>query len=375
MLAFLLASLIQAPDSAAFVTRLGRDTLAAERWVRTGNVVSAEVMLRAPRTTYARYLMVLGNDGNVDHWEGTVWTGADTTAQPALREQVTMRGDSIIIARQRAGGVSQRSSSATSRTVLPFIDMVHWPYEVALVRMARAGADSVAQPLLTGGRASTFTLRRVAPMRVAIRHPSRGTMHADVDAQGRITSLDAAGTTRAVIVTRERWVDLPALAREFASRDAAGRSFGELSGRGGGEFTLDGVSVKLDYGTPVKRGRAIWGALVPWDRVWRTGANRATHFTTAGDLMIGDLRVPAGEYTLFSIPRADGGTLIINRQTGQNGQQYDPARDLGRVELRTATLAEPVEVFTISVEPRADGPALRLMWDTTELYVPVRAIR
>lgn len=371
MLALLL-TLVQAADTGAFVTRLGYDTLAAERWVRSGNVIEAEVVLRAPRTTYARYRMVVGASGQVEQWSGRVWAGFDTTAAPVLVESVTSRADSIVVERRRGDAAAQRTAGAAEARVLPFIDMVHWPYEVALTRMR---GDSVAQPLLSGTRPSVFTLRRVAPNRIAIRHPTRGTMHADVDTRGRIVSLDAAGTTRAVVVTRQRWVDVPALAREFASRDAAGRSFGELSGRGGGEFTLDGATVKLDYGTPVKRGRAIWGALVPYDRVWRTGANRATHFSTSADMTIGDLSVPAGDYTLFSIPAADGGVLIINRQTGQNGQTYDPARDLGRVPFRMATLAEPVEVFTISVEPRADGPALRLMWDDRELYVPVRVVR
>lgn len=374
MLALLLLAL-QAPDSAALLTRLGRDTLAAERWVRTGSVIDAEVMLRSPRTTYARYRMTLRPDGTVERWQSSVWAGADTAARPTLRETVVVRADSLFVERVRGDTAVTRMESASNPAALPFIDMVHWPYEVALVRMRASGADSLPLPLLTGGRLSTFILRRVGPSRVAITHPTRGTMHANVDARGRITTLDAAGTTRAVVVTRQRWLDVPALARDFAARDAAGRSFGELSGRGGGDFTVDGVGVTLDYGTPEKRGREIWGALVPWDRVWRTGANRATHLTTKGDLVIGDLRVPAGAYTLFSIPRADGGLLIINRQTGQNGQQYDAARDLGRVPLRRATLAEPVERFTVIVEPRADGPALRLMWDTTELYVPVRAAK
>jgi hypothetical protein len=81
--------------------------------------------------------------------------------------------------------------------------------------------------------------------------------------------------------------------------------------------------------------------------------------------------VPAGRYTLFSIPRADGGLLIVNRQTGQTGTAYDPARDLGRVPLRARPLAAPVELFTIAV----DGAAglLRLQWERTELVVPVRA--
>jgi hypothetical protein len=196
-------------------------------------------------------------------------------------------------------------------------------------------------------------------------------MTARVDSEGRIQLLDAGATTRALVVERQGWLDVHPFAREYAARDAAGRSMGELSGRGSGEFEVYGVRVSLDYGTPQKRGREIWGALVPWGRVWRTGANRATHITLSGDLRLGDLLVPAGTYTLYSIPEPEGGLLIVNRQTNQNGQVYNAERDLGRVPMRRAELTAPVEAFTIRVEDRGDGYALRLLWDRTEFYVPI----
>jgi hypothetical protein len=371
MLVLLVPALVlQAPDTAALVTRLGHDTLAVERWVRTADRMEAEVVLRAPRTTYARYRASL-RDGNVTAWSATVWNGADTTAEPSLRETARFTGDSLIVERVR-GGQTQVVRTPADSLILPFIDMVHWPYELALLRMHRSGRAELTQPLLAGARPSPFTLVLRGPGAVAITHPTRGTMTTELDAEGRMRALDAAGTTRALTVERVRWLDVHGIGREFARRDAEGRSFGELSGRGAGEFVVHGVSVILDYGTPQKRGREIWGALVPWGRVWRTGANRATHITTDGDLRFGDLLVPAGEYTLYSIPEASGGVLIINRQTGQNGQTYNADRDLGRVPFRVASLAEPVEVFTIRVEERGDGAALRLLWDRTEFYVPVR---
>ena len=126
----------------------------------------------------------------------------------------------------------------------------------------------------------------------------------------------------------------------------------------------------VDYGVPSKRGREIFGALVPWGEVWRTGANRATHFSTSWALQMGDLEIPAGEYTLYTIPQPDGGTLIINRQTGQGGTSYDEARDLGRVAMTTEMLSNTVEDFTIRVEDTETGGTLRLLWDRTAFVVP-----
>ena len=117
----------------------------------------------------------------------------------------------------------------------------------------------------------------------------------------------------------------------------------------------------------MKRGRVIWGTVVRYGQLWRTGANRATHFKTDRELRFGDLVVPAGEYTLFSIIEANGGVLIINRQTGQNGQTYNPALDLGRVPLRAQALDREVEAFTIAVREQNGRGVLALQWDRTEM--------
>ena len=120
---------------------------------------------------------------------------------------------------------------------------------------------------------------------------------------------------------------------------------------------VEGATLEVQYGRPSMRGRLIFGDLVPYDRVWRTGANEATHFRADADLEIGDAEVPAGHYTLYTIPRPDGWTLIVNRQTGQWGTQYDPERDLARIPMEVERINRPVETFTISIEPVADTGA------------------
>jgi hypothetical protein len=121
------------------------------------------------------------------------------------------------------------------------------------------------------------------------------------------------------------------------------------------------------------RGRRIMGGLVPFGRVWRTGANAATTLVTEADLTIGGASVPRGTYTLYTIPTATGWTLIVNRQTGQWGTQYDPSRDLVRIPMQTTTLRAPVEQFTIALERgRAGADTLALTWENTRASVPFR---
>jgi hypothetical protein len=229
--------------------------------------------------------------------------------------------------------------------------------------------------MISGQRVSAFPLTLSAADSGTITHPTRGTMRLSVLPDGSIRTLDAGATTRALVVTRGTNVDVGALARDFAARDAAGRGVGELSGRGGGKSTVLGATITLDYGTPAKRGRDIWGALVSYGKLWRTGANTATHFSTDKPLRFGSLDVPAGKYTLYSIPEAKGGVLIINKQTGQNGQQYDEKQDLGRVALRALPLSSPVEVFTISAREMSGKGVLALQWDRTELVADFVVVR
>lgn len=142
--------------------------------------------------------------------------------------------------------------------------------------------------------------------------------------------------------------------------------------------------IRIEYGQPHARGRAVMGgALVPMDSVWRFGANLATHLTTDVDLDIGGTTVPRGTYTLFALPSASGWKLIVNKQTGQWGTDYDARNDLARVNLQQRALAEPLESFTVwlipNVSPQGQPPEpasgmLRFAWERTELSVPWRVV-
>jgi hypothetical protein len=362
------------PDSAAFITRLGRDTLAVERWVRSRDRVTAEAAVRMPETTLRTYTLHFAPDGTLQRYEASVFEGADHRGAPARTEVVEAAGAGTWARTVMEEGAEQTEEVAAGPSLLPFIDLVFWPYELASVHAA--GQTPMEQPLLMGNRVLPFTVEQTAPDSVTITHPYRGPSVAAVDDAGRIRSLDASATTRKVTVTRVPWVDVAQHARRWGAADEAGRGIGELSGRGTEEADVAAAHLTVDYGVPSKRGRDIFGNVVPWNTLWRTGANRATHFTTDRALVLGDpatgtLDVPAGTYTLFSILAPDGGQLIVNRQTNQNGMAYDAAQDLGRVALQRTQHDEPVEQFTIEVEPTAgDGGVLRLVWDRSAFSVP-----
>ena len=137
---------------------------------------------------------------------------------------------------------------------------------------------------------------------------------------------------------------------------------------------LDGKQVTIDYNTPFMRGRKIFGGLVPYDKVWRTGANPATTLKTEVDLKIGTATVPAGTYTLYTLPSETTWKLIINKQTGQWGTVYNESQDLARVDMQKNTLPQPQEKMSISFEnTQGNQTQLHVRWDTTDVWVPVVA--
>ena len=358
-------------ETAAFVTTLGADTLAVERFTRTPAGMEATVALRVPRTTLTTYRLALDSQGGLQSYEAV--TRQPLTEEVLHRQRVEPAGDSLRVTLTEPAGEAATRTIAGADQPLPFIDMVHWPFELMVERAVTAGGP-LDQPLFTARGTVSFTSDVEPDGTVLVRHPSRGAMTVEADAEGRLLMLDAGATTRKLIVRRAADVDVERAASRWAEMDAAGQSVGDLSGRGEAFAEVRGATIVVDYGVPLKRGRAIWGALVPWGELWRTGANRATHFSTDRALVLDPegvaLAVPAGEYTLFSIPQPEGGLLIVNRQTGQNGQSYDAERDLGRVPLRRSALAAEVEAFEVAVEPTAAGGRLALQWDRDAFWVP-----
>jgi hypothetical protein len=136
-------------------------------------------------------------------------------------------------------------------------------------------------------------------------------------------------------------------------------------------IAIAGKKINIEYYAPSMHGRKVMGGLVPFGAVWCTGANWATKITTESNLQIGDLKLPAGSYSIWTLPTAKEWTLIINKQTGQFHMNYDASRDFGRTKMDTKTLGAPVETFKIDL--RFDGGnkgTLALDWETTEASIP-----
>ena len=137
-------------------------------------------------------------------------------------------------------------------------------------------------------------------------------------------------------------------------------------------MTLGGQNVTIEYNAPSARGRKVEGGLVPYGQVWRLGADSATTLTTDANLKIGDLSVPKGVYTLYIAASEGGWKLVVNKQKGQWGTEYNEPQDLGRVAMKLTKLSAPVETLKITLKSSGSQGMLEIEWGTTQASVAIK---
>jgi hypothetical protein len=280
----------------------------------------------------------------------------------------TVTADSIVREAVFADS-TQRRAFAAKQAMINFPTFIYGPTELlAGLAKSKAAVDSIPALGLAGNLGFTGIVPAGGD---SVR--LRGGAYAMIlrfDANNTLQRVDGSYTTNKSTATRGAGgLDIAAIAKSMkptgtlSLRETARGAFGQ------------GGMVLIDYGRPSVRDRSVWGGtLVPFDTVWRTGANDATHLFTSRTLTMGDLVVPPGAYTLFVQHTRTGTWLIVNKQVGQWGTVYSAANDLGRVPMQMTAAPSHVEEFTITV--RSLGPtrgAIEMSWGPSTMSVPFTA--
>ena len=361
-------------EQVAFVETLGNDTVSVEVYSRTADGFEGKLLIRSPMTQVANYKATLTPDGKVSTMN-IEWTTPpeNPDAHPPLGFNIAIEGDSATV--EMTGPDAATTRIAAPDGTIPTAGKTPMSYAVleqAVRQAVAAGADEYPVHFIIPARG------RIAPnaiMRVdedVISFDFFGSpFYAQITPEGELLHRSGEHTTMKVVGVRASDIDFDMLAADYAARDARGEGMGPASPQATVQVEAGGANLEVVYSRPAKRGRDIWGGLVPWKEVWRTGANAATSFTTDRDLVIGGAAVSAGSYTLWSLFTEESAQLIINKQTGQWGTQYDAEQDLVRIDLEKQDLPHPVERFTIGIESTDDGAMLGLTWDTVRYLVPI----
>src|SRR2546427_5416119 len=370
MLALLLTLSVAVQDSGAFVVRLGTDTVALEQYTRTATQLRGEYVVRTPRSLHRIYTADLNPDGTVRRWELVTHNIGGGPGPMETKASVDFSGDTAVMVSPQGDG-TVTSKFAVPRGTFPLLIPGYGLME-HMGRWARAtGKDSVRFTALASANQTSggYIRKRGGDTLVFMLDEGQlagvGPFTFRLDRQGHLTWLTGKGSTLQVEVQRVASVPMAQATQSFASRP-----LGQLSPRDTTRATIGGSEVWIDYSRPTRRGRDIFGTLEPWNKVWRTGANAATQLNTPVDLVIGGATVPAGRYTLWTLPSPTGWKLIINKQNGQWGTEYHLEQDLVRVDAKTETLPTPVEQFVIAFEPASAPSTITFAWDKVLYSVP-----
>ena len=188
------------------------------------------------------------------------------------------------------------------------------------------------------------------------------------DDKGKLIRADWRETTYRYQITRGPDVDVASFARRWAEDDKRGAGVGALSPRDTSHATVGGAAVTVEYSRPAARGRNIWGDVVQFDKVWRLGADMATHFATTSDLMIGGIKIPTGRYTIWmELARNGTSYLIVNKRVNIFGTMYNPDSDFVQIPLERVPLTGAVERLTLGV---VDGK-FRIAWGDAAWVAPI----
>jgi hypothetical protein len=370
-----------------FIARLGRDTVSVESVTRRGNKVVVDGVDRFPRVRRRHTEIELGPGSTIRHLVMDIHTPSEPANQRERHVIVDVTADSVHIVK-RDDSARLRWDFATNGAVA----MAHVPQMYSLYELyfdaAFARADSLKRTAGDTVQLRQFyidrefdrfplhhgVVRPLADNRADIQHDwLSGTGLATFDSAGRMLTYSGARTTYLVDVARlDSQPDIKTIADRFEMTEAAAGGFKQLSPRDTVRATVGNDSITIDYSRPLARGRVLLGNVIPYDRVWRTGANAATQFTTSAPIRLAGIQLAAGSYTLWTVPHQNGVDLVVNAQSGQWGTEYNHARDVGTARMQSSMLSTPVDQFTISVAARdARRGMLSLEWGSFRWTAPI----
>jgi len=384
---FLAACSRPAPEERyGFVALLGHDTISVERVTRQGNKVTSDEVDRFPRVRQRHTEIALDDSGRIKRLVMDIRTPSDSEKLRERHIVADVARDTVQLTKSDGKSTTTWNFAANGGVPTAHVDQMYSLYELrfqeARRRAAakhRAAGDTVMQRQFYIDREfdrfpmNHGVVKVIDANKAEISHDwLAGTGEATFDSSGHMLTYSGARTTYLVEARRVADVpDIQSLAEQWAAAEAKSGAR-QLSVRDTVRASIGAASFTVDYGRPLARGRTLVGGIIPYDIVWRTGANAATQFTTSAPITLAGLELPAGGYTLWTVPRAKGVELIVNKQTGQWGTSYDRSRDLGRAPMTSETLTTPVEQFTISIAGTdAKKGTLAMEWGPFRWTAPI----
>jgi hypothetical protein len=349
---------------------LGKDTTAIGNYSLEGDKFSMTVADITSAINVSKLTGTFFPNGELKEAEGHNYNpGKDS--QLVYSYTMKYEGDSTFIQIKRNNTVINRNYPVKIM-VANYLGGYTLVYMLALLpdfAPARTG-DSIVSRHVVLNSARPFIVKRTAAKQLVAGSTVMGIFTLFLGERGELRSIDGIGTSwnlKGVVVP---YLDMDSVIAANVTKDRLHPHAAIVNKLDSAQASIGTTAIKVRYSRPTVRGREIFGQVVPWDRFWRTGADAATKISIDRPLWFNGKELPAGEYSIFTMPSQKGWTIMFNKDANIWGTEYNPDHDLLRVPMSTERLAAPVELLTIGVLTAGGGGRIEISWDTWKAAVP-----
>lgn len=360
--------------SASFVATLGTDTVIVETYNMLPNHLFGKAFLRYPEDRIGVFDFRFYPDGSIQNYSMSYMKPDSSYITSYGTEGVFCENDTCTYFFSNREGQDEYVNDHQAMKMdfiggwTPTISLIEWN----CMRLMKSGQQILSITMLN----DYIGVRQVAVSKVDGNSMIFGGDFLEyakikTSPEGRIIAYDGTSTPWNYIVTKHKPINVDEIAKRMSKKP----KIGIPSPKEEVNFRIAEDTINLSYSRPFKRGREIFGGIVPFDSIWRTGANDATTINFPYDVLFGDIAIPKGEYCIYTIPRIDGWTLIFNSDFEHWPTEPNRSKDFALIPLRVRNNVRSTEQLTITIEPVKEGGIIKFIWDETEAFAPFKVLR
>ncbi len=350
--------------------KLGKDTTGVQQFRLNGDSIYTLVYRRPSGLLVFKGEGTIFPDGTLKSMQSIIYSiGSNGEKEKFGENRLYTTSDSTFIDIKSSDRKVFRSYAGHcfSANDMDFTTFYVFPY---LVYFAPKNVnDSIVGNQFVLGQSRKYSMKRISMDKITVGSSIMGTLTLQVDSRGDLKAIDGIGSSLNLTGTVERKFNIDSLFNAWVKYEQTNGAMGAQLVRDTSKAILNSGSAEIDYWRPYMRGRKIFGAVVPWNRFWRTGANHATQLRISKPIYFYDQRLDTGRYSIFTMPTERGWTMMINKQAAIWGTDYNPDYDVLRVPMKIGKTATSIEQLSIKILATGNKGTIQIEWENTRASI------
>lgn len=369
------------PYTASFIGRMGVDTVLVETYSMINNHLYGKAFIRVPEDYISEFSIHFYPDGSIREFNIVAMDPFNSSvpfkaASGSFEYRLNMNciNDTCTFYNSQKNFAAERIYKHPAKKMdfvggwVPLICLMEWN----CIRLIKSQQQQMPLKMIN---------HTIGVYDIAVRLQNKDTVifggpfleytKIKTDSAGRILNTNGIGTPWNYYVTKHEPIDIDHLAKRMAKTSGIGIP----SPTDSVQAVVQNSKIKIRYGRPFKRGRTIFGSVVPYDSVWRTGANRPTVITLENNIRIGKTIIPKGQYSIYTVPRLNNWLLIFNTDVRRWPTDPDISKDFATVVIPIKKTENTMEKFTIEIEETKKGGLLKFQWENVMAFTEFEVLK